>query len=188
LILPWKGLQFLSLAVMQPELTGTDSRAFALGIGGNEGDVQQTIRTCVSAIRKSRLVSSFRVSSVYRTSPWGDVGGGEFLNCAVSGLWAGSDLELLYLCRSVESLFSVPVKKNGAARELDVDVLFIEGGSTSEELTLPHPRMVSRKFVLVPLCDVWSRKVPGLGKTPAELLKRVQDSSSIIFHGDLHSQ
>jgi 2-amino-4-hydroxy-6-hydroxymethyldihydropteridine diphosphokinase len=173
---------------MQPELAGTDRRAFALGIGGNEGDVQQSIRTCISVLTEHRLVSDLRVSSVYRTSPWGDVQGGEFLNCAACGLWAGGDLELLHLCRSVEGLFSVPVNKNGAARELDVDVLFLEGGVSSEELTLPHPRMAYRKFVIVPLCDVWSQTVPGLGYTPAELLKRVQDGSSIIFHSDLRSQ
>ncbi|MCD6588600.1 MAG: 2-amino-4-hydroxy-6-hydroxymethyldihydropteridine diphosphokinase [Candidatus Fermentibacteraceae bacterium] len=173
---------------MQPEVTGTGRRAFALGIGGNEGDVQQSIRTCISVLREHSLVTDLRVSSVYRTSPWGDVQGGEFLNCVACGLWAGGDLELLYLCRSVESLFSVPVKKNGASRELDVDVLFIEGGVSTGELTLPHPRMVFRKFVLVPLCDVWPHAVPGLGYTPAELLKRVQDGSSIIFHSDLLSQ
>jgi 2-amino-4-hydroxy-6-hydroxymethyldihydropteridine diphosphokinase len=164
----------------------TGSRAFALGLGGNLGDVRSSLQGCVNLLFNDKRVSELKVSSVYRTSPWGEVEGGEFLNSAVSGRWKGSDLELLHFCRLLESRFSTPVNKNGAARELDVDVLFIEGGLSSEELTLPHPRMALRKFVLVPLCDVWSEIVPGFEETPAVLLKRVQDSSSIIFQGGLY--
>ncbi len=139
-------------------------------------------------LREHCFVSDLRVSSLYQTPPWGEVEGGEFLNAAVSGMWQGTDIELLHLCRSIEGEFSVPVKKSGAARALDVDVLFIDGGVSSEELTLPHPGMTLRRFVLVPLCEVWSETVPGLRETPEVLLKRVQDSSSIIFRGGLYSQ
>ncbi len=164
-----------------------ESRSFALGLGGNLGDVRGNMRVCAVTLREDFRVSEFKVSSVYQTPPWGNVSGGEFLNAAVSGMWLGTDFELLYLCRSIESEFSAPVNKNGAARTLDVDVLFLDGGISSEELTLPHPGMALRRFVLVPLCDVWSVNIPGLGETPAELLKRVQDGSSIIFRGDLYS-
>ena len=132
-------------------------------------------------------ISELKVSSIYQTPPWGDVQGGDFLNASVSGLWCGDDLELLDLCHQLEGCFSTPVKKNGAARELDVDILFIEGGISSAELTLPHPRMTLRRFVLVPLAEVWSEIVPGLSYTPVMLLKRVPDCSSIIFQGELYS-
>lgn len=163
------------------------ARSFALGLGGNLGDVRVNIQLCIRSLERDLRVSELRVSSLYETAPWGDVDGGEFVNAAVSGMWQGTDLDLLYLCRSIESEFSVPVNKNGAARVLDVDVLFLDGGVSSPELELPHPRMSLRRFVLVPLCDVWSEIVPGLGETPWELLKRVQDSPSIIFPGDLNT-
>lgn len=162
-------------------------RAFALGLGGNLGDVRGNLQVCIRTLLEDSQVSELKISSFYKSSPWGVVEGGEFLNAAVSGLWHGTDLELLLLCRSIESRFSVPVKKNGAARALDVDILFLDGGVSISELVLPHPRMTLRKFVLVPLCDVWSEAIPGLGKTPATLLKHVKDSSSIIFHGDLNT-
>ncbi len=161
------------------------NRSFALGLGGNLGDVKGNMQICIVTLLEDDRVSELRVSSLYQTPPWGDVEGGEFLNAAVSGIWHGTDLELLYLCRLIEGRFSVPVLKKGAARALDVDVLFLDGGVSSRELILPHPRMIFRRFVLVPLCDVWSEIVPGLGETPAVLLKRVQDGSSIIFRGNL---
>ena len=163
------------------------NRSFALGLGGNLGDVRGNMQACVVTLQKDDRISELRVSSLYQTPPWGDVEGGEFLNAAAGGMWQGTDLELLYLCRLIESKFSVPVKKNGAARALDVDILFLDGGVSSRELTLPHPRMTLRRFVLVPLCDIWSETIPGLDETPAVLLKRVQVSSSIIFRGDLYS-
>ncbi len=162
-------------------------RSFALGLGGNLGDVRGRIQACVLVLQQESRVCELRVSSLYQTPPWGNVDGGQFVNAAVSGMWQGTDLDLLYLCRSIESEFSSPVNKNGAARVLDVDVLFLDGGVSSPELELPHPRMSLRKFVLVPLCEVWSESVPGIGKTPEELLKRVQDSSSIIFLGGLNT-
>ncbi len=164
-----------------------ENRSFALGLGGNLGDVRSAMRTSVEKLLDDERISELKVSSLYQTPPWGDVQGGDFLNAAVCGLWYGDDLELLELCRLLEGCFSSPVKKNGGARELDVDILFLEGGISSAELTLPHPRMTLRRFVLVPLAEVWFLKVPGLSTTPAMLLKRVPDCSSIIFQGELHS-
>ncbi len=163
------------------------TKSFALGLGGNLGDVRENIEVCVSMLKEHIFVSDLVVSSLYRTSPWGDVEGGDFLNAAVCGLWLGKDMELLYLCQCIESRFKTPVRKNGAARELDVDVLFLEGGLSCEELILPHPRMHLRKFVLVPLSEIWSKTVPGISETPADLLKRVPDISSIIFEGNLNT-
>ena len=164
-----------------------ESRSFALGLGGNLGNVRGSMQACIALLMKDQRISELSVSSLYQTPPWGNVEGGDFLNSAVSGMWLGTDIELLHLCRSIEGSFSVPVNKNGAARVLDIDILFLEGGISSEELTLPHPGLIRRKFVLVPLCDVWVDNVPGLDETPSSLLKRVQDCSSIIFQGDLYS-
>jgi 2-amino-4-hydroxy-6-hydroxymethyldihydropteridine diphosphokinase len=163
------------------------ARAFALGLGGNLGDVVGTMTVSVKVLEDDPRISSLSVSSFYITSPWGDVSGGDFLNAAVSGLWKGSDISLLMLCRQLELSAGSPVEKNGQARSLDVDLLFIQEGSSSADLVLPHPRMAERKFVLVPLAEVWSGEVPGLGKTPEELLEHVIDSSSIIFGGDLRT-
>ncbi|PIE53052.1 2-amino-4-hydroxy-6-hydroxymethyldihydropteridine diphosphokinase [Candidatus Fermentibacteria bacterium] len=144
------------------------------------------LQRCADSISSDKRVSQLRVSPVYETPPWGNVKGGEFLNAAVSGCWSGSDTELLEFCRSLEAREGSPVRKLGLERPLDVDILFLQGGVSRPELELPHSRMSLRKFVLVPLSDVWEEEIPGLGKTPAELLSHVNDSSSIIFKGTLN--
>ena len=160
-------------------------RAFVLSFGGNLGNVHGAFQRTLYTLESHNLVGELKVSSVYKTEPWGDVAGGDFLNAAVAGFWLGSDLELLQLCHSCESCFGAPVRKQNGARFLDVDVLFIEGGVSTKNLILPHPRMHLRRFVLVPLSEIWTKNVIGLGKTPGQLLEIVQDESSIIFEGVL---
>lgn len=160
-------------------------RAFALSFGGNKGNVQGSFQFTLNGLLSHNLVSAVKVSSIYKTEPWGAVTGGDFLNAAASGLWQGTDSELLDLCQSFEKFFGVAVRKQNRARFLDVDILFIEDGLSSKELILPHPRLHLRRFVLLPLSEIWEKKVIGLGKTPFELLEVVSDESSIIFEGVL---
>lgn len=160
-------------------------RAFGLGLGGNLGGVTDALEGAVRALIADSRVSSPRVSSLYETPPWGQVSGGSFLNCAVCGLWAGTDQDLLMLCRELEARAGSPVKKQGRERSLDVDVLFLQGCVSTPELTVPHPRMPLRRFVLVPLAEIWQDEVPGTGMTPGDMLLHVEDPASIIFRGGL---
>ncbi len=157
-------------------------RLFGLGLGGNTaataGSLGKAARYLVDHMKGGEL----RFSSVYRTPPWGDVQGGEFLNCVAVGEWPASDRALLHVCREMEALCGAPVRKNGAARSLDVDILFLEGGVSVEEMIVPHPRMHLRRFVLVPLAEVLSEPVPGLGLTPEVLLARTGDDSRISLY------
>jgi len=162
-------------------------RAFALGLGGNLGDVPGNLRRCVASLAATPGVSSLKVAPIYETPPWGGVSGGNFLNTVVCGFWRGTDTGLLEVCRELELQAGSRTDKNGGARTLDVDVLFLQGGVSTPELTLPHPGIPRRRFVLVPLADVWSEVIPGMGNTPAELLQSVEDDSSIIFRGSLEA-
>jgi len=161
------------------------ARPFALGLGGNLGDVHAALQNCVDSLADDARIYRLKVSCVYSTPPWGDVSGGDFLNAAVSGCWYGEDMELLELCRSLEKASGSPVSKDGCARFMDVDVLFLQGGVSHPELVLPHPRLSLRKFVLIPLSEVWSDVIPGMESSPRELLFNVNDCSSIIFQGTL---
>lgn len=118
---------------------------------------------------------------MYRTEPWGAVKGGDFLNGVLVGQWTASLGELRNLCLETERAAGSEMLKSEAARTLDIDVLFWEGDRVeSSDLVLPHPRLHLRRFVLVPLSDVWIENVPGLDATPLELLAECSDSGHII--------
>lgn len=162
------------------------ARAFALGLGGNVGDVRSALSRCSVSLEKDKRILSLKTAPLYRTSPWGNVGGSSFLNTAVCGFWLGEDRELLDLCRALELEEGSSVEKNSSPRLLDVDILFLEEAVSTPEMTVPHPEITKRRFVLVPLADIWRKEIPGLGRTPDDLLSSVEDDSSIIFEGSLH--
>jgi len=130
-------------------------------------------------------VSRLRLSGIWETEPRESVGGGRFLNGAAAGGFSGTPLELLAVCREAERLAGAPTEKHGAARTLDVDLLCMEGVvRTAPPLVLPHPRLSSRRFVLLPLAEVWTGPVPGIGLTPAELLRSCPDDGGVVRVAD----
>jgi 2-amino-4-hydroxy-6-hydroxymethyldihydropteridine diphosphokinase len=132
----------------------------ALGLGSNLGDRWSFLADGVATLRE--LDSDAAVSSVYETSP---VGGpedqGAFLNCVVVLETDRSALELLDLAHELEAKAHRERGVRFGPRTLDVDVL-LYGDETSDDpaLTLPHPRMYERAFVLAPLAEVAPELVP----------------------------
>jgi len=154
---------------------------FSLGLGSNLGDRYINIRNAVESLVGNCSTVSFELSGLYRTEPWGAVTGGDFLNCVMVGQWKTGLEELRNFCLETERAAGSGTFKSGAARTLDIDVLFWEGSrGESTDLVLPHPRLHIRRFVLVPLSDVWIENVPGLDATPLELLAECSDSGHII--------
>lgn len=156
-------------------------RRFGLGLGGNTPETPRCLGDALRALRDSSWASCLRVSPVYRTSPQDGVPGGMFWNCVVVGEWTGADGELLAAVRTIESSCGSPTRKRGASRNVDLDVLFLEGGRSTRAMILPHPRMHLRRFVLKPLSEVFTDPVPGLGLTPEALLAKTPDISDITL-------
>jgi len=159
---------------------------YALGMGSNLKDRMKNLLEGIRFILSRTSMGNFRLSGVYKTPPLEGVEGDSFLNCVLAGSFYGTVEELQEDCREAEILMGSMVRKNNASRTLDVDLLFF-GNITrnSEELTLPHPGIQRRKFVLKPLSDVWHGKIPGLEFSPEELLKKCSDTSEIISLYDM---
>ncbi len=126
------------------------TRAF-LGLGSNLGDRLSHLRAAVAA-----LPDVVAVSPVYETEP---VGGpedqGAYLNLVVELDTARDAWGLLELCRRLEASAGRVRDLRWGPRTLDVDVLWVDGEIVDEpELTVPHPRMWERRFVLAPLADL----------------------------------
>lgn len=130
----------------------------------------------VAAVRRlARAVRLTAASRVYRTPPWGYADQPDFLNAVVLGRTALAPLGLLDALQGIERRLQRQRPFPNAPRTIDLDLLFYdEVVMDAPRLTLPHPRMHERPFVLVPLADVapgWRH--PGLQRTVAELLGRV---------------
>lgn len=135
-----------------------------LGLGSNMGDRLSFLQFALDALRRVPKVRLRAASHVYETAPVGYDDQPDFLNAAVLLETDLSPKTVLGLCLGIEAaagrLRSVP---NGP-RVLDMDVLLYENiRSDSFELTLPHPAMTQRAFVLAPLGDLFpDGHAPGL--------------------------
>lgn len=127
-----------------------------LGLGTNIGDRMENLQSAVDALRRVPGVSVLSVSKVYETAPVGYADQSDFLNAVVLLETALSPEAVLGLCLGIEAAAGrIRLIKNGP-RVLDMDVLLYEGEKRStKELVVPHPRMLERAFVLVPLSDLF---------------------------------
>lgn len=139
------------------------TRAF-IGLGSNLGDRRGYLRNAVAA-----LPDVVAVSPVYETAPVGGPPGQDaFLNCVVELDTELTARDLLDVCRRLEANAERVRTERWGPRTLDVDVLWVDGETVDEpDLTVPHPRMWERAFVLVPLHDLAPDLVPTPPTDPA---------------------
>jgi 2-amino-4-hydroxy-6-hydroxymethyldihydropteridine diphosphokinase len=144
--------------------TPNDSRVF-VSLGSNMGDRAAYLagaRDALDALPATRVLGASRV---YETEPQNHLDQEAFLNqvvCLATGLEA---CDLLTECHRIEHEHGRTRETRFGPRTLDIDILlFQDVESDDPELTLPHPRMVKRAFVLVPLLEVWglARGMPDL--------------------------
>lgn len=128
-------------------------RAF-IGLGSNLGDRRAHLRSAVAQLETAGDVAA--VSPLYETEPvGGPPGQQDHLNVVVELRTADSPRTLLERCRSLEAAAHRVRTERWAPRTLDADVLWVEGDLVDDpDLTVPHPRMWERRFVLAPLADL----------------------------------
>lgn len=137
-----------------------------VALGGNLGDPRQQLLEAMDALAHLPGTRVLRRSRLYRTPPWGVQEQPPFLNAAVV---LDTDLaphDLLDALLAIEQRAGrVRVERNGP-RTLDLDLLHMDGVQLDDErLTLPHPRIAERAFVLLPLNDLApDLLLPGQGR------------------------
>jgi 2-amino-4-hydroxy-6-hydroxymethyldihydropteridine diphosphokinase len=145
-----------------------------VALGSNLGDPRQQVLDAMQALGRLPDTRLLKRSQLYRTPPWGVLEQPPFINAAVQLDTALSPHRLLDALIEIEQRAGrVRVQRNGP-RTLDLDLLHVDGVQLDDErLTLPHPRMTERAFVLLPLHDLApSLQLSGHGSV-AELLARV---------------
>ena len=143
-----------------------------IALGSNMGDKQAYLDGAVKALEGCPDVWVEKVSSFLVTEPYGGVEQDDFLNGAVEIKTILGPYELLDLCHDTENEAKRERKVRWGPRTLDVDILFYDDEVLEDErLTVPHPDMANRDFVLVPLAEIAPGKHhPVTNKTVAEML------------------
>jgi len=137
-----------------------------LALGGNVGDVRATFDRAVAALCDGAAVRLLARSSDYRTPPWGVTDQPAFINCAIVIATTLSPPALLARAQAVERAFgrNRAQEQRWGPRTLDVDLIAYDDVTlNTPELTLPHPRLFERAFVLAPLAEILpDRRIAGV--------------------------
>ena len=143
-----------------------------IALGSNLGDRAAHLRGAVEALQRGGEVRVVAESAVYETAPVGGPEQPDYLNMVVAVETALAPEALLDRCLAVEAEHGRVRRERWGARTLDLDLLACGSVQLAgERLTLPHPRLAERAFVLVPLAEVAPELAIG-GMTVAELAER----------------
>jgi 2-amino-4-hydroxy-6-hydroxymethyldihydropteridine diphosphokinase len=132
-------------------------RRVVVGFGANLGDRRQNITDAIEHLRNDPDVHVMECSPFYETDPVGGPEQGCYLNGALLLLSSLDATDLMTKLHALEARLGRTREVPNGPRTLDLDILWIEGETIrSDALTVPHPRLTSRAFMLVPLLDVAS--------------------------------
>ncbi len=151
-----------------------------LGLGSNQGDREQLMAQAIELLSVA-LGAPVSLSSTIETEAWGFVSPNPFLNMVACFSADISPLDLLDVTEDVERRLGRKTKSIGGVysdRPMDIDILLFGNEIiSSERLTVPHPRLHERLFVLRPLAEIAPSLVhPLLGKSMAELKESLSSS------------
>jgi 2-amino-4-hydroxy-6-hydroxymethyldihydropteridine diphosphokinase len=149
-----------------------------LSLGSNVGDRAKNLTTAIAALAEAG-VGVRQVSSIYETEPVDYLPQAWFLNCVVEVETELTAEELLRELRGIETRMGSKKEFAKGPRLMDLDILLYgEQSIDGEELVVPHPRMLQRRFVLAPLAEIAPRlRHPSWPGTAAEMLARTEDKS-----------
>jgi len=153
-----------------------------LGIGTNLGERKANLEKAI-ALTGKHIGKVIAASSVYETEPWGFSSDTNFLNMVAEVETGLTPSGLLGRILMIEALMGRLREGSGyKSRIIDIDILFF--GSRifgNKVLTIPHPKIQDRRFVLVPLCEIAGEMIhPVFKKSIQELLAECKDSSTVI--------
>lgn len=152
-----------------------------IGIGSNLGDRLKNLKKALKSIGNSGTMTIEKESSVYETEPVGLETCDWFLNMVIQIKTHLSPLELLDTLLEIEKKMGREKRIRWGPRKIDLDILIYEDKIIqNEKLTIPHPQMHKRRFVLIPLVEIAKEKVhPLLKKTVGELLLDLKDQKRV---------
>ncbi len=157
-----------------------------IGLGANLGDALGTLRAALAELQRLPGCRLLRVSSCYRSAPV-DASGPDYCNAVALISSALPAHELLAALQGIELAHGRvrPPGQRHAPRTLDLDLLWVDGVRLEEpQLTLPHPRMHLRAFVLAPLAEIAPHWRLDDGEPAAAAARRLSAQGQRISRGE----
>lgn len=156
-----------------------------LSLGSNLGDRESNLAGAITALTTYHEIIELNSASFYNSLPLFKSDQPDFLNTVVAYETDFSAFELFDACRNVEKLLGRPdEREKNAPRTIDIDILtYSNSFLETEQLTIPHPDLANRKFVLVPWTELAPDfTVPVFNLKVTELLNLCPDPSIVTKH------
>ncbi len=149
-----------------------------LSLGSNAGNRFLNVMKTLILLEQSPQISIDKVSSIYKTEPYGYKDQKEFLNLVVK---ISSNLvpkELFCCLKNIELEVGRVLRDRWHEREIDIDILFFGDEKIDDgTIVIPHPDLQNRRFVLQPLCEINNKyRHPVIGKSAQEMLAELKDN------------
>ncbi len=152
-----------------------------IGIGSNLGDRRANIEESIQRLTSIPGIDLAAVSDLYETEPVGNISQGWFLNLVIAVQTRLTSLKLFRWMQRVEQDMGRQRTTRWGPRQIDLDLLIYEDQCLeTAELTIPHPRMHDRRFVLEPLCQIAPNlKHPHFQVSVESLLNALKDDKVV---------
>lgn len=153
-----------------------------LSIGTNLGDKKVNISIAHTFLDNNEKIKILSKSNIYLTTPLYNLDQDDFYNNVIKIKTSLNALDLLYECQNIEKKMGRKSEnKRNMPRVIDIDIItYNDEVFHSKDLTLPHPKLYERKFVLIPMHEIDSEFIFPNKKSINELLNIIEDSSKII--------
>lgn len=161
-----------------------------LALGSNIGDRENNLRTALGKLSEKEVFFPQVVSSLYETEAQYVTDQPDFLNMVLSGSTKLEPMQLLTECKRIEQEMGRNfAEKRYGPRTIDIDILFYDAKMIKDkQLTIPHPGISERRFVLEPLAEIAAEFVhPQLRLKIGDLLIRCRNGGKVVKIKSTHS-
>ena len=154
-----------------------------IGLGSNMQSPKQQIKSAIKSISEIPEIQVLKVSSLYKSKPVGPQGQNDYINAVIKIETDFMPLELLDCMQDIENQHGRIRKEHWGPRILDLDILiFGKKIIQDKKLTIPHPEIEKRPFVLVPLAEIDSNcSIPGIGLVSDLLAVNNQKDLELLY-------
>lgn len=152
-----------------------------IGMGTNLGDREGYLKGALQELASNPSNQVLAVSSIYETDPWGYVEQGKFLNMVICLQTELTAQELLTCCMQVEKELGRKREIRWGPRTIDLDILlYNQENIVTENLIIPHPRIMERAFVAIPLVEIDKDiTLPNMDKPVREVMDDIPDKKGV---------